>query len=84
MRLASEVMGEDIQYVFINNLFPHRHLKPPFPAIFSVLFPLTCNIGRFVSMSVCARMHTSRVYAFKFKSHLNILRKLEISKKIGL
>lgn len=58
--------------------FPHKHLKPPFPAFSLVLFSLTCNIGRFVSMSFCARMHISRVYAdLNSKSPF-----VDISKKI--
>ena len=69
MRLASAVMGEDIQYVFINNLFSPQTPQANFPSFFVlVLFSLTCNIGGFVSMSFCVRMHISRVYAFKFKS----------------
>ena len=52
--------------------FPHKHLKPPFPAFFFdfVFSNVTCNIGRFVSMSFCVRMHISRVYAFKFKESI--------------
>ena len=54
----------------LKTFFPHKHLKPPFAAFFLVLFSLTCYIGRFVSMRFCARMHISRVYAFKFKESI--------------
>ena len=71
MRLASAVMGEDIQYVFIKNLFSPETPQATFRSFFFlVLFSLTCNIERFVSMSFCVRMHLSRVYAFKFKESI--------------
>ena len=44
------------------------HLSQLF--FFLVLFSLTCNIGRFVSMSFCVRIHISRVYTFKFKESI--------------
>ena len=70
MRLASAVIGEDIQYVFIKNPFSPQTPQATFRSFFLVLFSLTCNIGRFVSMSFCVRMHISRVYAFEFKESI--------------
>ena len=54
----------------LKTFFPHKHLKPLSQLFFLVLFSLTCDIERFLSMSFCVRMHISRVYAFKFKESI--------------